>query len=318
MLAGMVCSPAYADLKLCNRMSYVVEAAIAIEDRGAVATRGWARIDPGQCRNILQGSMPAGQLYLHARVPALYGPSPLPQEGHADFCVAPGNFVIGNARNCRAGQRPARFTAVKPLETEQGLSLTLAEDAGYTDDQARDAGIQRLLSVAGYDAGAIDGVRGEKTDAALRQFVQDNKLTVTAAGRSDFFDALLDAAQKPGNGFAWCNDTAYTVMAAIGIEDRNAVTTRGWYRVDAGKCVRPEIAGQPKKLYSFAEAIDPLGQVVRTRDRPLAWGGGTVMCTRPIKFELYDHLDCGGRGLTSAGFVPVELTGGRGTTIRFK
>jgi uncharacterized membrane protein len=318
MLAAMASSPAHADLKLCNRMSYVIEAAIGIEDRGSVATRGWSRVDPGQCRSVLQGSMQAGQLYLHARVPALYGPSPLPQDGHADFCVGVDNFVIGNARNCRAGQRPARFTAVKPLETEQGLSLTLAEEAGYTDDQARDAGIQRLLSVAGYDAGAIDGVRGEKTETALRQFVQDNKLTVTAAGRSDFFDVLLEAAQKPGNGFAWCNDTAYTVMAAIGIEDRNAVTTRGWYRVDAGKCVRPEIAGQPKKLYSFAEAVDALGQIVRAGDKPLAWGGGTTMCTRPIKFELYDHLDCGGRGLTSAGFAPIELTAGRGTTIRFK
>ena len=173
---GLFCTPAHADLRLCNRMSYVVDAAIGIEDRGATATRGWYRVDPGQCRNVLQGNVPVGQLYLHARVPALYGPSPLPQEGHADFCVANDSFVIGNARNCRAGQKPVRFTAVKPLETEQGETITLAEEAGYTDEQARDAGIQRLLLVAGYDAGAIDGVRGDKTDTALRQFVQDNKL----------------------------------------------------------------------------------------------------------------------------------------------
>ena len=32
--------PAYADLKICNRMSYVVEAAIGIDDKAATATRG--------------------------------------------------------------------------------------------------------------------------------------------------------------------------------------------------------------------------------------------------------------------------------------
>ena len=36
--------PAFADLKLCNRMSYVVEAAIGIDDKAATATRGWFRI----------------------------------------------------------------------------------------------------------------------------------------------------------------------------------------------------------------------------------------------------------------------------------
>ena len=47
VLAG---DPARADLLLCNRMSYVVETAIGLEDKGAVATRGWFRLDPGQCR----------------------------------------------------------------------------------------------------------------------------------------------------------------------------------------------------------------------------------------------------------------------------
>ena len=80
---------------------------------------------------------------------------------------------------------------------------------------------------------------------------------------------LLEAAQKPGTGFTWCNETTHTVMAAIGIEERNTVTTRGWYRVDAGKCVRPEIMGQPKRLYSFAEAVDAMGQAIRT-EQPAA------------------------------------------------
>jgi uncharacterized membrane protein len=314
----MLATSAQADLRLCNRMSYVVEAALGVEERSMAATRGWFRLDPGQCRAVLQGNLPSGQLHIHARVPPLYGPSPLPLSGQAEFCVGEDNFTIAGARNCRAGHRPAPFAAVQPVDTEQGPTVTLAEEAGYDDIQARDAGIQRLLVVAGYDAAPIDGIRGAKTDAALTQFLQENKLGNTAAGRSDFFDVLLEAAQKPGNGFAWCNDTAYPVMASLGVEDRNAIVTRGWYRVEPGKCLRPEVSGNPRRLFSFGEAVDANGNTIRMGERPLAWGGGTQLCTRPIKFELYDHGDCLGRGLTASGFAAIDFTGRTPTTIRFK
>jgi uncharacterized membrane protein len=317
---GATASPARADLQLCNRMSYVVETAIGIEDKGAAATRGWFRLDPGQCRIVMQGEVQAESLFVHARALAVYGASPLPQGGHADLCVANENFILASARTCnRPGQKLARFTAVKPSEGEKGLTAYLAEEAEYTDDQARDAAIQRLLNIAGYDVSPIDGIRGAKTDAALLQFIADNKLTATAAGRSDFFEVLIAAAQKPeGVGFVWCNETAHVVMAALGVEENGAVVTRGWYRVEPGKCLRPEVKGQLRKLYSFAEAIGGNGQTIQRADRPLAWGGETILCTRNVKFELIDHKDCAGQGLTSAGFATIELAGRSGTRLRFK
>ncbi|MET0444835.1 MAG: DUF1036 domain-containing protein, partial [Pseudorhodoplanes sp.] len=218
-MTGFASTSAHADLKLCNRMSYVIDAAFAIEERGQASVRGWYRVDPGQCRAAMQGPLPSGDLYLHVRVPQLYGSSPMPQRGDTEFCIATDNFSSGNARHCKGTQRPGLFTAVKPAEVEKDYAITLAEEAGYDADQARDAGIQRLLAVAGYDPGPIDGVRGEKTEIAIRQFTAENKLGVTAAGRTDFFTHLMDAAQKPGSGFAWCNDTGHSVMAAIGIEE---------------------------------------------------------------------------------------------------
>jgi uncharacterized membrane protein len=318
-----LCPPARADLQLCNRMSYVVEAAIGLEDKGTTTTRGWFRVDPGQCRDVLQGELQVESLYLHARALAIYGPSPLPQTGHADLCAAQDskdNFVIANARICtHPGQRRVRFTAVRPTASEQMLTANFAEEAEYTNEQARDAGIQRLLVIAGYDATPIDGVRGAKTDAALVQFLQDNKLPATAAGRADIFDVLIAAAQKPdGAGFAWCNETAHPVMAALGIEDKSTVTTRGWYRIAPGTCVRPELTGQPRRLYSFAEAVDADGQPLKSAERPLAWGGDTVLCTRSTKFELFDQHDCAAKGLGAAGFALFELAGRSGTTVRFK
>ena len=311
-------APAAADLKICNRMSYVAEAAIAVQERGAAASRGWFRVDPGECRSVLQGALTAEEIFIHTRVNAVYGPPPAAQTGDIDFCVADGNFVIGGARSCRGGQKPVRFSAVKPSDSGDGPVIMLAEAAEYDDTQAREAGIQRLLVAAGYDASPVDGLRGEKTDAALRQFLIHNKLSPTAAGRSDFFDVLLDAAQKPGNVFTWCNDTSNTVMAAIGIEDRGLVVTRGWYRVEAGKCLRPDVTGQPKTLYSFGEAVDADGRAILQGGKPLTWGGDATMCTRASKFEIADQADCVAKGLTAAGFAAIDLAGRNPATVRFK
>src|SRR3954454_540501 len=266
-------APSRADLQFCNKTSYVLDVALALEEKDAAATRGWFRVDPGACKGVLQGALTAEKVYLHARALASYGPSPLPQAGYADFCVADGNFVIAAAKSCqtRSGQRLARFSQIKPSESEQGLTAYLGEEADYDPAQARLAGIQRLLVIAGYDANPIDGLEGRKTTAALDQFLKDRRLPPDAANGAAFFSVLLDAVKEAGGlGFSWCNETPFAVMAAIGIDEKGAVTTRGWYRVDAGKCVKPELPAKFARLYSFAEAVDKDGQAIKRGDRALA------------------------------------------------
>ena len=85
-------APAFADLKICNRMSYVVEAAIGIDDKAATATRGWFRIDPAACRVVLQGALTADRILLNARALGVYGASPIPQNGSDTLCIAPENL----------------------------------------------------------------------------------------------------------------------------------------------------------------------------------------------------------------------------------
>ncbi len=322
LAAGLVLSasgPARADLKLCNRLSYVVEAAFAVEDRGAAASRGWIRLDPGECRGVLAGAIPGEHLYLHARALAAYGPSPAPQTGHVDLCVGEKDFIIASARACGRGERLARFTEVKPSETADGLVAALAEESDYTDEQARLAGIQRLLGMAGYDASPIDGVTGRRTEAALAQFIKDRGLAPGAADQPGFFDTLIEASQQPGGtGLSWCNDTGSTVMAALGAEERGATVTRGWYRVEPGKCLRPDLPPQARRVFSFAEAVDAEGRAVAKSGTPLVWGGGTTLCTREAKFELGDQRDCAARGLRPTGFAPVDIATKGGTTVRFK
>jgi uncharacterized membrane protein len=310
--------PALADLKLCNRMSYVVEAAIGIDDKAASATRGWFRIDPAACRVVLQGPLTADRILLNARALGVYGASPLPQNGRDTLCVAAGDFVIAAARQCRAGQTPAPFTQITPTQTDDGnLVAYLAEDAEYDDDQARLAGIQRLLVIAGYDAAPIDGVDGPKTQGALAAFLKSRGLAQDILQSPNFFTAMIDAVQSPSTtGLTWCNDTPHKVMAAVATDDGKAVVSRGWYRVDPGKCLHPDVSGQPKQIYSFAEAVDAENRTIKYRDRPLNWGGGIKLCTRENKFETTEQGDCGSRGFAATGFAAVDMSSG-GKTLRF-
>ena len=318
MTACLLPGEARADLKLCNRMSYVIEAAIGIDDKGATATRGWLRIDPAQCRVAVQGTLTAEHILLHARALPVYGASPVPQNGTDSLCIAPDNFVIAAARQCRPGQTPAPFTEIKPTPTDDGnLVAYLAEDSEYDDEQAKLAGIQRLLVIAGYDAAPIDGVDGPKTQSALAAFLKNRGLSPDIVQAPNLFETMIDAVQAPSpTGLTWCNDTPHKIMAAVGTDDGKTVSSRGWYRIDPGKCLHPDVTGQPKQVFSFAEAVDADNHAIKLKDKPLNWGGATQLCTRESKFEINDQGDCGSRGLAATGFAAVDLSSG-GKTLRF-
>jgi uncharacterized membrane protein len=312
-------SPAHAELTLCNRTSYRMDVAIGLEQRANVTTRGWFRIDPGQCRQAVNGPLDADMVYVHARTPPVYGASPLPQNGNAEFCIRDGaDFDIGNGRACALSQQ-VRFSPARPSDSPQGPVVNLAEEGDYDDPQARLAGIQRLLTIAGYDALPIDGVQGAKTQSALTKFLADHKLPPDAATKPDFFDTLLAAAQNPaGAGFSWCNDTQYTVMASLGIVEMGAIVTRGWYRVAAGQCLRPDVHGDPRRLYSYGEAVDANGRTIMRGDTALSWSGTIALCTREGRFELSDHKDCAARGLNANGFATVDVGGQPSTIVHFR
>src|SRR5262249_41006873 len=128
-LAGVA---ARAELTLCNRTSYRMDAAIGIEKRANVGTRGWFRVDPGQCRQEVDGPLDAGMIYVHGRTPPVYGTAPLPKDGEAEFCVRAGDFDITNARGCPASQQ-AHFSAARPSDSPKGPVVNFAEEADYDD-----------------------------------------------------------------------------------------------------------------------------------------------------------------------------------------
>jgi uncharacterized membrane protein len=76
------------------------------------------------------------------------------------------------------------------------------------------------------------------------------------------------------------------------------------------------VTGQPKQVFSFAEAVDAKNRAIKLKNRPLNWGGAKELCTRDSKFEVSEHGDCGSRGMAPIGFAPVDMSSG-GKTLRF-
>ncbi len=192
------------------------------------------------------------------------------RQSEAEFCIRDGDFSIADARGCPVSQQ-ARFSAARPSDSPKGPTVNLAEEADYDDAQARLAGIQRLLTIAGYDAYPIDGVQGAKTQAALAKFLERPQAAGGACRRAGIFRrvARRRATIRKAPAFPGATTPNTPVMAALGIVEMGAIVTRGWYRVAAGQCLRPDLRGDPHRLYSYAEAVDGNGRTVKRGDAPL-------------------------------------------------
>ena len=312
--------PAAAETRLCNRTSLVTEAAIGVFANNAAATRGWFRLDPGQCRAILTTAEPSGRLFLHTRAVTEPAGADLAGAGSLRLCVGDGDFLVAAALACRQpGTRLAGFTEMRPTVVDGIAVLFLSEAADYDLAQARRAGIQRLLARLGYDPGPIDGLEGPRSEAAVKAFLADRHLPADSAGAPDIFEQLITALRAgEGPGFGWCNETGFRIMAALGVEEGGQVVTRGWYRIEAGACLKPPIDPAAQRVYSYGEAVDAEGRPVLISGKPLTYGGEVGACIRPAEFEIAGASDCAAHGASQAAFLEVGFDGRRRATVRFR
>lgn len=305
-----------APLDICNRSSLIADAAIGLQSGGGRAAQGWFRLLPGVCTNVLRDDLDADAHYLHIRPLPLYGDINLMGDGDVTLCVRDTNFLIAAAGGCeRQGQRPAPFVKVNPVTQDGRLTASIDEPAGYDSEQAETAGMQRLLSLLGYETGAIDGKAGARTDAALEAFKQENGST---EGKP--FDMLLEALSRRKSAAPprLCNDTDQMLVAAIGIPSEAATVTRGWFPIEPGTCRTPLTQLlSPGPLYTFAEAVDADGASLGALDPTLQWGGDITLCTQNLEFALTAHEACETRGLTTTGFEIHAIEAGQHPIIRF-
>lgn len=301
-VSGLVPFPADASLRLCNRTSYILYAATGAGTLHDVAVHGWTRIVPGACTTAVSGDLTARDYYLYARSSPAHAETPRAWSGDTDLCVRDKDFALNVPRGymqCR-NSYALPFAAVATHHM-RSWTTTFRETPDFTAMKAAEsAGLKRLLG----DIGVRHTAGAKAVEDALADFRKRMHLP-PGAGPDALFDALETAAMTTGNpvGYTICNDTAKPAYAALGQQKAEAFTSRGWWTLAPGSCVRTatdSITG--RTIWLRVETAD---------GKPLV-GGPDRFCVTNIEFEIQGREHCAERGLVEAGFAATNRGGAAG------
>ena len=113
---GLSSAPAQAQFSVCNQSFDVVNVAVGRLDRGAFQTRGWWKIGPNQCANVIRDPLDTRYVYVYAQ--DVFGKEIL--NGAVSMCVAPDRFTIEGEGDCLVrGYLDAPFVEVDTQDTER-------------------------------------------------------------------------------------------------------------------------------------------------------------------------------------------------------
>ena len=168
-----VSNSSHARLEVCNMTDLVLMVAVGYDTDGErTVSEGWWRVYPGYCQVPVDVALVEGSYYLHAESNPR---STMPDDAFSwgeekPLCVKLADFRIPNGNFCEDDHVVVNFNQVdKNWRNYNKIDIHYAERSYPTQFQTRVAGIQRLLSLLGYDIGEVDGVLGDKTIAALDQ-----------------------------------------------------------------------------------------------------------------------------------------------------
>lgn len=171
-----------ARLEVCNQSDLVLMVAVGYDTtENRTATEGWWRVYPGFCEIPVDVAMLKGSYWVHAESNPR---STMPNDSfdwgeEKTLCVQQNDFRTPNALNCRTGKDAlsVKFNPIEKNWRNLNKAMIFHPDRRYDGIyRTRVAGIQRLLSVIGYDIGTIDGVIGQKTAQALNEIGAQNKI----------------------------------------------------------------------------------------------------------------------------------------------
>ena len=303
LLLVLLPHPARADLKLCNRTSYVLEAATSTIKNTDSLTQGWTRIIPGDCAIAIKSPLAASYL-VYARTSLAHAGPERAWGGAFPVCVRDSDFTLHQAVTQPYCTSPDTFALpFAPVNFKNRRDWTMDFDetpalASLTAAQL--AGVKRLLSDNGYKVGAIDGKPDKPTGTALTDF--RNKMKFKPGDDNTVLFAALEKRAQTNSapqGDAVCNDSAEPLLAAIAQTGPGKPTSRGWWRITPKACARLLAAPLAGPVYLLAQKLG---------GTPLV-AGNEKFCTTAVAFEVENRGNCAARGMNESGFVS---TAGRG------
>jgi len=298
-------SSSSAALTLCNRTSYILYAATATETTSDVASRGWSRLVPGTCQNVLGGDLSALALDVYAKTSQAHSGPARAWGGDRQVCVQDLDFAIHTpsaVHDCASDNYYLVSFARIDTHRLASWTSTLSESpslASLTD--ARIAGLKRLLHDLGYPIAAIDGHPDKEAERALADFRKRQHVKPEASA-ADLFDALETNASKVATpaGYSICNDTTKPIAAALGERAADRWLSHGWWKIAPGSCARAITASL---------ATDALYLFVQRVGGPALVSGKDKFCVADIEFDIQDRAHCRDRGLGELGFAATPVKG---------
>lgn len=283
--------PAHAQAEsgweLCNRTSYIIEAAVGHAEGTGVSVDGWTKLPPGTCKIALPAPLTPGVHYLYGRGSSAHQGGGREWGGRHELCVDPtGGFSLESPPDCAAmGLEAQGFRPVNITSTEWTNNFTEIEN--WTLDNARNAGLQRLLDEAGIVTANVDGFIGGRTRSAINDFLKLKNLPATTSD-ADLIDYLEQAADERSRsvGFTLCNRTKNRIWSSIARRSTDGWESRGWWRIEAGGCAR--VVDRPlrgSEHFVYAEMEEPTG--LRTLSR-----ASEAFCVGRAKFAISGRENC--------------------------
>ena len=307
---------AHAKYSLCNKTSYVLSAAIAYVDGDRLATRGWWRLRPGQCKVVLTEPTDPGRYFVYAEAIPGHKGALRAWSGDTPLCVEnAGFFNLRNQEVCKEDPSRRRnfFTVDVTAEAKGNWQTDFAEAENYSVFSAEVAGIQRLMRDVGASKGRIDGSLGRQTQRDLAAYRKKEGLGAGPVIDNDTIDHLIDKANasEAKLGFFYCNKADAAVWSAIAESSGEGYESRGWWRLEPGDCAKV-IKGALEKdhYYVYGVIEDDAGE------RRLA-GGDKTLCVNDVKFAVANNATCADQELDEAVFKRVEIGGATSSTFEF-
>ncbi|MCB2098489.1 MAG: DUF1036 domain-containing protein [Parvularculaceae bacterium] len=308
---------ANAKYSLCNKTSYALSAAIGYVDGDRLATRGWWRLRPGQCKVVLTEPTNPGRYFVYAEA-VLGHKGPLRSwSGDTPLCVENnGFFNLRNQEVCR--DEPTRqrgFFDVEVTPAAGGNWQTdFAEAANYTVYSAEVAGVQRLLNDLGLAKVRIDGSLGRETQRLLASYRKEKSIGEGPVIDDATIDAMIEEANARESklGLFFCNKADQAVWSALAEpKGENQYESRGWWKLEPGDCAKVIKGGLSLNHYYVYGVIED-----QRGERRLA-GGDKSFCINAVRFAASTETTCADQELEEAIFKKVDIGGSTSATYDF-
>ncbi|MGH1422121.1 MAG: DUF1036 domain-containing protein [Hyphomonas sp.] len=305
-LAGvfLLASPAEAQSSrkgwnLCNKTSYIIEAAVGHPADDGIMVDGWNKVRPGKCLLAVPGPLEPKFHFLYARTSSAHRGGTREWGGETDLCVDPtGSFSLDSPPDCAAmGLESRGFRAIE-INKRSSWTTNFTEVDNYSAEKAQAAGLQRLLEEAGVVSGSIDGHIGHKTRAAIGRFLERNGLP-SSTSDVDLIDYLEQVAKDRGRsvGMTLCNRTKKRVWSAIARRGTQGWESRGWWMLEAGACARVidnPLRGSEHYVYGELEDGGKLRTLAKATD---------AFCVGRSRFAIVGRDECEASAYRTALFA---------------